>query len=501
MSDSQGTLVVDWRSIAGYLGILTIIVVSSLWNYLLFHSLSELFSIVIATSYSVMAWHTRRTNEIPELVNLGIIYVFIAILDLFHTLSYVGMGLFTGYEYPANQLWVAARVLEAVALLAFSFFRGSSARALAGILTAGSAYVAATLASIFWLRVFPACYVAGSGQTAFKVTAEYAVIATLGAAAVALWVRRGRYPKAAYRSIIASIALTMLSELSFTLYISNYDGINMLGHVLKITSFYLIYRSMIVVGLERPHELLYARLKSHEKELAISNETKDTFFSILSHDLKSPLSGIRSAAESLLDNIGSMNKSDASIILEIQKAADASLSLVDKVLVWARCQSGALRPTITAVDLLASIQTQMRILSKTADNKRITVRNQTPAEARVMADADMLDTVVRNLLQNALKFTPAGGRIEVSARRLGPDWILSVKDTGIGIGPEELARLFCVDGHLRGIGTEGERGVGFGLILSTEFVRLMGGKMEATSVEGQGSVFSFHLPAARPVSM
>ena len=483
-------------SMAGFIFLLAAIAASRAWSYLLFHSLAELFSIIIAASYFLVAWHTRKYNQVPSLVTLGVAYAFIAFLDLFHTLAYAGMGLFPGYLYPANQLWVAARFLEAVSLLSFNAYHDKVGRRTTPLVVVYSLYSTAILASIFILRIFPACFVAGSGQTVFKVAAEAVIIAILLVAGWTLHRNRARYSRDVYVNLILSIFLTVLSELSFTLYISNFDWLNMTGHMLKIASFYLIYRSIMVTGLERPQEQMFAKLKTSELELNQSNEAKNTFFSILSHDLKSPLSGIESASEFLVSTMGgSIDQRNRTMLAEIGKAATASLALVDKVLAWARCQSGAIIPATTGIDALASIREQAEILHEAATNKGVRLEVPASGEIMVAADRDMLDAVLRNLLQNAVKFSPAGASVSVHAYLDGTKWQISVDDAGIGMDADELGKLFKVDGHLHRNGTNGEKGAGFGLILSMEFTRLMKGRLDVTSVPGKGSSFRLSLPA------
>ncbi len=146
-------------------------------------------------------------------------------------------------------------------------------------------------------------------------------------------------------------------------------------------------------------------------------------------------------------------------------------------------------------DASASIREQAEILREAAAGKAVRLEIPAPGEVMVAADRDMLDTVLRNLLQNAVKFSPAGACVSVRTERNGAVWQISVDDTGIGMDADDLSKLFKVDGHLHRIGTNGERGVGFGLILSMEFIRLMYGRLDVTSVPGKGSSFRLSLPA------
>ncbi|HUX38156.1 MAG TPA: MASE3 domain-containing protein, partial [Rectinemataceae bacterium] len=125
--------------------VLALLVTSRLGGYLLFHSLAELFSICIAATYFVIALHTRKLNENPSIAALGISYLFVAVLDTFHVLSYAGMGVFQGGGYPANQVWILARFLEALSLLLFTFIRRTEGRSLFFIFVIGTIYAFAGL--------------------------------------------------------------------------------------------------------------------------------------------------------------------------------------------------------------------------------------------------------------------------------------------------------------------------------------------------------------------
>lgn len=183
------------------LGVLLAVAVSRLWGYLLFHTLAELFSVCIAVTYFVIAWHTRKINEHPSIAALGIAYLFIAVLDVFHTLSYAGMGIFKGYDYAANQIWVQARFLEAVSLLLFSFILRVEGRVIAGLFGVLILYTLAGLGSIFVFRVFPVCYVQGFGQTQFKIGAEILIMLILAVASLSFRSRQASYPVKVFLSL------------------------------------------------------------------------------------------------------------------------------------------------------------------------------------------------------------------------------------------------------------------------------------------------------------
>lgn len=208
-------------------------------NYLLFHSLVEIFSIVIAFTIFILAWNSREHLADSYLYLLGIAYLFIGFLDLMHTLSYKGMQIFTDYDFYANQLWVATRFLESLTLLAAFSLPPRRITLRPYVLEAGYAVVTALiLFSIFQWRIFPICFIEGVGQTPFKIWSEFFICAILGLATWLAYRHRQLFSPQVFGYLMVSLVCTILSELSFTFYISNYGLSNMVGHYFKIVSFY-----------------------------------------------------------------------------------------------------------------------------------------------------------------------------------------------------------------------------------------------------------------------
>ncbi|UCB48618.1 MAG: PAS domain S-box protein [Deltaproteobacteria bacterium] len=246
--------------------------ITSLYSFLLFHSLAEIFSIVVASGIFMLAWNSRHLLDNNYLLFIGIAYLFIGGLDLVHTLAYKGMGVFHGYNANLpTQLWIAARYMESLSLLCASFFVGRRLRK--NMVFLGYALAAALLlGSIFHWKLFPACFVEGVGLTSFKRFSEYMISLILIASIVMLWKKRPEFDADVLRLIIASILLTVASELAFTFYIHVYGFSNLVGHYLKIISYYLIYRAIIETGLARPYTLLFRNLKKSEMALRESEE-------------------------------------------------------------------------------------------------------------------------------------------------------------------------------------------------------------------------------------
>ncbi len=244
-----------------------ILFVVSRHNYLLFHTVSETFSIIIACGIFMFAWNSRDMMENDYLLFLGVAYLFVAGIDLLHTLGYKGMGTFAGEgaNLP-TQLWILGRSFESVSLLVAPLFIG---RRINFRLTffIYLALLVFFLLTVFYWNIFPACYVEGAGLTPFKKTSEYVISFILLGALAFLYRKRSEFNRKVFYLLSASIVLTIFAELAFTLYVSVYGLSNLVGHYFKIISFYLIYRTIIETGLKEPFAILFRKLKQRETEL------------------------------------------------------------------------------------------------------------------------------------------------------------------------------------------------------------------------------------------
>jgi PAS domain S-box-containing protein len=237
----------------------------SLYNYLLFHGLAEIFSIVVACGIFMIAWNSREFLDNNYILLLGIAYPFIGAIDLVHTLGYKGMGVFKGggTNLPC-QLWIAARYMEGFTFLAAPFFLGRKLK----IDSVFAGYIMTTalfLVSIFYGNIFPDCFVEGVGLTPFKKVSEYIICMILIAAVFLLFKNRKDFDSGVLQLLTVSIITTLASELAFTLYKDAYGISNLIGHFLKIISFYFIYKAIIETGLVKPYSLLFRNLKHEEQ--------------------------------------------------------------------------------------------------------------------------------------------------------------------------------------------------------------------------------------------
>ncbi|MFP3981392.1 MAG: MASE3 domain-containing protein [Desulfobacterales bacterium] len=236
-------------------------------SYLLFHSLAEIFSIVVSFSIFLFAWNTMAFSRDRFLIVLGTAYLFVAALDLSHMLVYKGMGILAveGADH-ATQAWIAARYMESISLLLvpFLFHRRVNPHVVIALYGAISLVL---FALIFPLDLFPQCYNEGVGLTPFKIISEYVICLILLAAGIVLYLRRAAVDPVMFRLLLASIGFTIASEIAFTNYVSVYGPANMIGHLLKIVSSYLVYRAIVAHGLLAPYKSMFRELAASKNEL------------------------------------------------------------------------------------------------------------------------------------------------------------------------------------------------------------------------------------------
>jgi PAS domain S-box-containing protein len=237
----------------------------NLYSFLLFHVLIEIFSVLVAFAVFLFAWNTRDNIDNNSLILLGAAYLAIGAVDLLHTFSYKGMGVFENFgANTATQLWIAARYMESITLAAAPLLvarKITMPRAVA--VYAG--LLALVIATIFLWPIFPTCYVDGVGLTPFKVVSEYIITAILLIGLVSLAVQRAHFDKGVFGMLAVSIVFTMVSELMFTFYISVYGISNLVGHLFKLGSFGLVYKAILETGLQQPYKLLFRELAQSEK--------------------------------------------------------------------------------------------------------------------------------------------------------------------------------------------------------------------------------------------
>lgn len=258
-------------------------------------------------------------------------------------------------------------------------------------------------------------------------------------------------------------------------------------------------------------EKLIAKLKVHiqnllliranEKqmqELKILNNTKDKFFNIIAHDLRNPFSGILTLTDVIESKLLKDKKEEIPELLQcnqiIKTAAKSAYGLLENLMQWAKSQTGELNVYCSNISIKEIIVEAISVINGNAFLKNITIENNAIENDLVYADEQLVKTILRNLLTNAVKFTHHSGKIIVTASKRDDFLEISIQDTGIGIEPENIGKIFRIDSKFSKPGTDKEKGTGLGLILCKEFVEKLGGSIWVKSEIKKGSTFTFALP-------
>ncbi|MBI9073674.1 MAG: PAS domain S-box protein [Melioribacteraceae bacterium] len=240
------------------------------------------------------------------------------------------------------------------------------------------------------------------------------------------------------------------------------------------------------------------KLSEAKEELELINKNKDKFFSIISHDLKSPFGSILGITKMLVTDYDDLTSEEIKEMVHIlQNSSTKVFDLLEGLLDWARTQTGGMEYEFKNIDLFESSIKAINLLKNNAQNKNIFIKNGIKENTLVYADAKATETVLRNLITNAIKFTKPDGIIKVEAESKKNEIAISVTDTGIGMSEEDKNKLFKIEVHHTTVGTNNEAGTGVGLILCKELVEKHGGKIWVESELGVGSKFIFTLPSEK----
>ncbi|MFP4622866.1 MAG: MASE3 domain-containing protein [Gemmatimonadota bacterium] len=490
---------------------------TSLVNYLLFHTLIELFTITVAAGVFVIAWNARGYLRNHYLLLVGIGALCVALLDLFHTLAYKGMRVMPGASSDvATQLWVAGRSLQALSLLLAPFF---IERRLP-VLPAALAFATATAAlfGFIYAGVFPVSYVEGEGLTSFKVVAEYVISAAFLVATALLIRKRGAFEPRVWRLMVGFLLLTAAAELAFTAYVSVYGDANLVGHFLRLIAWYLLYKAIIETGLVQPHTLLLRDLKQSEErlrayaaalearnqelrhsetrlreravDLANRNQELDAFARTVAHDLKNPLAVITTNAELVATLDGLSRTKRATLLHRISDTALHMDRIIDELLLFAEIRKGeAPRDVVDMEKLVRRVVDRYDEMIREREAELVLPDTWPDA----IGYAPWVEQVWANYLSNALQHGGPRPRVELGATaERGGTVRFWVRDDGPGVPPDRQPELFV---PFRQLAVERGQGHGLGLSIVHHIVDKLGGRAGFESEDGQGSVFYFSLPA------
>jgi signal transduction histidine kinase len=256
-----------------------------------------------------------------------------------------------------------------------------------------------------------------------------------------------------------------------------------------------LIQEKLIASQQRQLEEKNLELSKQAERLTELNATKDKFFSIIAHDLRSPFSSVVGLSEILAERVSKKEFDTIEKISHtIRSSAQQTLELLMNLLDWSRSQTGRIEYDPEYFQLATLINENVDLLEGTANQKTIRINRELDNKLLVFADKEMISTIVRNLLSNAIKFTNNGGQISLKTFASENEWVLSVKDNGVGIDESSLKKLFRIEETYSTRGTQNEKGTGLGLILCKEFTEKHGGKIWVSGVAGKGSTFRISIP-------
>jgi signal transduction histidine kinase len=239
-------------------------------------------------------------------------------------------------------------------------------------------------------------------------------------------------------------------------------------------------------------------LIDQNKQLIRLNETKDKFFSVISHDLRGPFNALLGYLELLNSEFETLTEDEKkTMVKSVYKSSLNTYNLLVNLLDWARSQRGMLENNAEELDIYDVVEDAIDLVRQRADKKDLLIINQIDQRIMVLADKNLLSSVLLNLLNNAIKFSPRKTLIKINCQFENDSIIVHIIDQGIGIPKEKQNDLFKIGNSSQRIGTESEIGTGLGLVLVNEFVQLIGGKIWVKSEDGKGTEFSFSLPLSK----
>jgi len=237
-------------------------------------------------------------------------------------------------------------------------------------------------------------------------------------------------------------------------------------------------------------------IKENELRLIELNATKDKFFSIIAHDLKSPFNTVIGFSEHLAELVREKNYANIDEIAGvILNSSNRAMGLLTNLMTWSQLESGRMPFNPEFFDVTAIVVEVIPLIKPISEQKSISIENKISLNSQVYADKEMMSAIIRNLISNALKFSNPNGKITISSENLNDFLTVKISDEGVGISQERISKLFNITENESTPGTQNEKGTGLGLILCKEFVEKNNGKIWVESTIGKGSIFSFSVPA------
>ncbi|MGM0369363.1 MAG: MASE3 domain-containing protein [Bacillota bacterium] len=490
--------------------LISVFIYISYTSFMLFHIGVEFFSIAIAFAMFVIVINVDKFSENDYFIFLGIAYGFIAGFDLLHTLSYEGMGIFS--NHTANlptQLWIISRYLESISLLvAIIFLKRKIDKT--KVIAIYSLLAVLLLLSVFWWGIFPDCLIAGEGLTLFKKVSEYIISSIILITLALVYYNREKFYQKTYIYMVLSLLSTAVAELFFTFYVSVYGISNIAGHLLKIASFYFIYKSIIEINLRKPYSSLFSEINQAKTNLESKNDELENVIYAISHDIRSPLVNIRGFSKEIefsveeLRNLISESSISGPIKDDLEEIIDEQIPdslnyIVDSVNNVDGLLKGLLK--LSRIDsnelALKRIDANQKLDEVVANYKYKIQEEKIDIEVsdlpNCQADEVQFMQIFSNLIENAIKYSQSDtiSRIKVSGWEEKEEIVYSVADNGIGISEENQNQIFRIFNRAS---TEIADGEGLGLALVKKIVDRHHGEIWLESELGVGSEFFISFP-------
>lgn len=488
-------------------GVAGLLVLLSMWNYLFFHSLAEMFAILVAFGIFTVFWNTRSQQSNSFYVYIGITYLFVGVLDFLHLLAYPGMNILP-YEGTnlAAQLWICARYLEMFSVLAAVWKHDSRLFNVPRVLGLNLVILAGVVVTIFIWPVFPLCFEVGAGLTPFKIVSEYVISFGLVLAAFLMHRRREEFESQTFNLLRWSLILSAAMEVSFTLYSHAYAPANMVGHLLKILSFFLMYLAFVRASIKNPFMILSSSLKDRETELqaamtnlsrinteleeivqertALIQEQKLHLQALVAELSEAEQQERRRIAQIIHDDLqqflAALRLHTGSVRLAIDDPAlkeklTYNESLIDHAIEVARTLSNSIAPPFVRDAPMVEVLHWLSRQAKALYNLNVTVEGDGVADVNNLELKAFIYQVVRELLLNVVKHANTLNAVITIDQEPGTrETRITVSDQGKGF-------------DLRQMGDESSSSSGFGLVSLQRRFDAINGRFDVQSTPGQGT--------------
>jgi len=476
-------------------------IIVSNWNFLVFHSLVELFTATVGISVFLIAFNTKKFNTNKYLYFLGMSLFFVSLIDLLHLLSYRGMGVFNVTANVPTQLWIIGRYVQSISFLVALLLCDKILK-LKKFYGVFMAYTIITSLLLFSVAggYFPDCYIEGTGLTNFKIVNEYLIVAILTISFFYLYLQRHKFQldQTTISYLMVSIFCTILSELAFTFYISVYSLSNVIGHIFRLYAFFLVYRAIIHRNLIEPYKLLFSDLSEKEQELEQekralkrANSLLEQFAHSIAHDIKAPLTNIKLGLHLLTQTELLHDPEEAQTVFEdLNSDVEDIKQFIDSIIHYST-HRGEKDVYSNPRKIIDEVITKFR----SDQNFQVTTTN---IPGRINCNKTQFSQICHNLLSNTIKYNDkATIKIDIRAKKLEhkDQYLFMVSDNGSGISKDIQTTIFQPftkgnqDKHKEGTGS------GFGLFLVKQLVEANNGEIWLESTLNEGNTFHFTLPA------